>query len=109
MVFKPKPRAENPWQPYSWEPEDAYAVQALAKGAANADQQRHALDLVVHGLAGTYDMSFRPGQNGATEFAEGKRAVGLELVKLTSLNVTMVTGRSKEPTEQGQDPDGDDG
>jgi hypothetical protein len=90
----------EPWKPASWELPDAAAVQALQRGDATPDQQRHALKYIVNTLAGTYDGSFRPGPDGerVTAFAEGKRFVGLQIVKLANLAL----GRFKDkPSEQG--------
>jgi hypothetical protein len=59
------------------------AIKALATGTANAGQQKRALDWIITKACGTYDMSFRPGADGEREtaFAEGKRHVGLQIVK----------------------------
>lgn len=74
-----------------WEPADASALQALVKGTATPDQQRRAIDWVIKTAAGTYNTSFMPGQPDATAFAEGRRFVGTEIVKLLSLNVAAFT------------------
>lgn len=78
-----------PWLPPKWELADAAAIQALVQGAATADQQQRAVAYIVNALCATYDLSFRPGPDGErdTAFAEGRRFVGLELVKLTKLNL----------------------
>lgn len=82
------PRWE-PWKPADWELPDAAAIQALERGDATADQQKRALMFIVNKLAGTYEGSFRPGVDGpqVTAFAEGKRHVGSQIVKLTRLNL----------------------
>lgn len=89
----------EPWKPAAWELPDAAAIQALQRGDATADQQRNALKYIVNTLAGTYDGSFRPGPDGAlvTAYAEGKRAVGLQIVKLANLSLSAF---KKEPSEQ---------
>lgn len=72
---------------------DAAAIQALAAGSATADQQVRALNWIVYFAAATYDMSFRPdglGGDRATAFAEGRRFVGLEIVKLTKIKTSML-------------------
>jgi len=71
-----------------WEVADAGALQALARGDASAEQQRRALDWVVRVAAGTYNATFHPGQPDASAFAEGRRFVGLEVVKLLNLNLS---------------------
>jgi len=79
-----------PWRPAGYEDADAEAWQALARGAARPDQQKRALAWLIEKAAGTYDLSFRPGaQEGErdTVFAEGRRFVGLQIVKLLKLKI----------------------
>lgn len=87
MASKPaKPGvALRPWHPSPYENEDAWAIKALASGTANEHQQRRALDFIINKLAGTYDVSFRADSTRETDHAEGKRWVGLQLVKLVNL------------------------
>lgn len=91
------PKAE-PWIPPAWELPDAAALQALVRGDANPDQQQRALKYVIETLCGTYDMSFRSGKPDETAFAEGKRFVGLQLVKLVRVNLPAIRNK---PSEQG--------
>jgi hypothetical protein len=89
----------EPWKPSEWEIADAAAIQALGRGTASEEQQKRALQFIVNTLAGTYDGSFRPGPDGerVTSFAEGKRHVGLQLVKLANINLSAF---KKQPGEQ---------
>jgi hypothetical protein len=91
---KPKParpisRAKA-WYPPVWETADAGALQALARGEAMPHQQQRALDFIVKTLAGTYDMSYRPESDRDTTFAEGRRFVGLQIVKFLNLNLEKI-------------------
>ena len=64
---------------------DIRALQALATGTASELQQRRVLDWWINIACGTYDMSFRPGAEDGhreTDFAEGRRFVGSQTVKL---------------------------
>lgn len=72
-----------PWLPASYEPVDTAAIHALQAGNASSGQQQRALAWIINTLCGTYDLSYRPGEDGdrETAFAEGKRHVGLQLVK----------------------------
>jgi hypothetical protein len=79
----------QPWHPYTWEPADAYALQALAKGIANEGQQKRAIDWIIRS-AGTYDATFFVGQHDASDFAQGSRHVGLQIVKLLNLPATVI-------------------
>lgn len=94
------PRAE-PWKPVEWTPEDAYAVQAVMYGRASEDQQKRAMAFIVNQICGTYDLSYRPTSDRDTAFAEGKRMVGLQLVKFAQLNIAQLRGTN---TEQGETP-----
>lgn len=91
------PKAE-PWKPPYYEIEDAGAIQALLRGDAQAHQQQRALAYIIETLCGTYDMSFRPNGDRDTCFAEGKRFVGNQLVKLAKLNLSKL---KDAPSEQG--------
>lgn len=88
-----------PWKPPSFEPADAAAIQALAKGSASADQQRRALDWIIHQAAGTYDLAYRPGgEEGArdTTLALGRQFVGQQIVKLLNIKIGLLPPR-REP------------
>ena len=82
----------NSWLPPPYEPADASAMQALVIGEADGDQQKRALKWIIESASSTYDLSFRPGSDGdrETAFAEGRRFVGLNVVKLTRLNVSKL-------------------
>lgn len=90
--MSPKQKAEKhaPWLPPKYEVADAVALQHLAEGRANPDMQKRALNWIINQAANTYDLSFRPGgYDGVreTDFAEGRRFVGLEIVKLLKVKV----------------------
>lgn len=91
------PKAE-PWKPPHYEIEDAGAIQALLRGEALPHQQQRALAYIIEKVCGTYDMSFRPTSERDTCFAEGKRFVGTQLVKLTKVNLATMKAA---PSEQG--------
>lgn len=90
----------EPWKPPDWDVADAGALQALLRGDASPEQQKRALEFVIKTLSGYYEISFRPGPDGdrVTAFAEGKRFVGQQIVKLIHLNLGAFKGK---PTEQG--------
>lgn len=85
-----KKPASQPYIPPPWEPADVSAIQALQRGDATADQQRRALDYLINAVCATYDLSYRPDSDRDTAFAEGKRFVGLQLVKMTKLNLAAI-------------------
>lgn len=96
---KPPPGAS--WLPPKWDVADAGAMQALARGEASPDQQMRSLDWIINAACGTYDLSFNPDSDRATSFAEGRRMVGLQIVKLIKLNLSMLrTAKGGAPDEQ---------
>lgn len=98
MPRKPIPGAPSaePWKPAPWDVADAGALQALSRGEANDAQQKRALRFVIESLAGTYDLSYRSGKPDDTAFAEGKRSVGLQIVKLLHVNLGAIRGKPGE-------------
>ena len=91
-----KKKAPQPWEPAPYDDDGliTMAIKALAAGNANQDQQRRALDWIVRVLCGTYDLSFRPDSERATAFAEGKRHVGLQIIKHTKLTTSAKRAKS---------------
>jgi hypothetical protein len=83
-------RRGAPWLPPDYDKQDMFALKGLAAGTATADQQKHALDYIVRMLCGTYDLSYRPTSERDTVFAEGRRFVGLQLVKLLNAPAGML-------------------
>ena len=82
----------SPLFPAEYKKKDVLAIQALLNGVANEEQQAHALSYIINELCKTYDMPYRPGEDGAREsdFAMGKMHVGQQLVKMTKLKVANI-------------------
>lgn len=82
-----------PWLPPDYDEVTASAVKAMSTGTANEAQQLLAWNWLMY-LTGAgpefQDLSFRPGAEGvrATDFAEGKRFIGLQLRKMLHPVVT---------------------
>ena len=92
-MIAPKPAPWSPWVPPKYEIHDAVAIQAVTAGNATADQQRAAMKFIIESLAGTYNISYCPGgEDGRrdSDFAEGRRFVGLQLVKLIKLDISLL-------------------
>lgn len=66
------------------------AAQALQRGEADAHQQKDFLNWLINHAAGTYNTSFQLEGDRETTFAEGRRFVGLQLVKLLSLSLNAL-------------------
>lgn len=102
---RPQPTGTAAWLPASWEKHHAYALQALSRGEATADQQRIALDWVITHAAATYDQTYRPGGldgDRDTAFACGRSFVGQQIVKLLKMNLGKIPNR--EPNADQHEP-----
>lgn len=86
MTRKAPPQIEPP----HYENADVGAIQALARGDASPEAQRRALDWIINAASATYDQSFHPDNARLTDFAEGRRFVGNQIVKLTKLNLSKL-------------------
>lgn len=76
-----------PWEPKQYELGDIAAVQAVALGKADKDQQQRALRWIVEQVCGTYDLGWHPEY---ADFAAGLRFAGLQIVKATKLNTALM-------------------
>lgn len=81
------------------------AMRAIAEGVANDGQQRAALDWIITKASNLYDMSFRLPEDGgesATNFHEGRRFVGSQIVKMLTKEVLKAVAKEREATEAKQ-------
>lgn len=78
--------------PSDYDLADAHALQQLLAGAASPEEQKRALEWIIKDACGVYDETFFPGEDGSrlTTFAEGKRHVGLQIVKLLNLALSRM-------------------
>jgi hypothetical protein len=74
-------------QPPAWDSADAEAFQALQRGDCPPHLQQRALNWLITKGAGAYDLSFAPADDRLTSFAEGRRFVGLQVIKLLKLDI----------------------
>ena len=99
---------EDPRAPAAYDRRTVAAFQALARGEATADQQVYALKHVVEEICKTYDLSYRPASDRDTVFAEGKRFVGLQIVKFITIHTSRVKEEKDGRSHRGnRDPDRD--
>jgi hypothetical protein len=93
-MFDKKISALNP---PAYEAKHISAIQAVACGEASPDQQKLAMEWIINDAAGTYQQSYRPTEEGRrdTDFAEGRRFVGMQIVKLLKLNVAVFSNKKK--------------
>ena len=87
-----KPR-DPAWIPVTYSLDAVASIKALAQGKATAEQQAIAVKWIIETAAGTYDLSFRSNADGGdreTAFAEGKRSVGMQIVKIINMAPALV-------------------
>lgn len=75
---------KDPWLPPDRDDAVIWASLAFAKGQASESQQKLLWDWLMYSTGASdefADLSFRPGEEGrrATDFAEGKRFIGIQL------------------------------
>lgn len=84
------PPPADAWAPAVYDKHDVRAFQALAAGVASKEQQQVVVRWLLYRGCRVYDVSFRPGgREGerATDFAEGRRFVGQQIVKLINMDI----------------------
>lgn len=69
------------------------AIQALERGEATPEQQKRALAWIINHAAGTYNSTFHPDGAHTSAFAEGRRYVGLQCIKLLKLLPSAFKGK----------------
>jgi hypothetical protein len=79
---------------------DIAAIRATADGTADEYQQRAAFAFICRRLCGEGQMTFWPGgEDGrrATDFAEGRRWVGIQLRRIVALVPERIDTRGEPP------------
>jgi hypothetical protein len=87
------PRPASSWLPVDWDLHHASAIQALARGDANEDQQRLALRWILVDACQVDEPSYCPGgEEGRrdTDHHEGRRWVGIQIRKLMNVAVSKL-------------------
>ena len=77
---------------------DCAALQALAAGIANEEQQKRALGAVLH-ICGIHQPAWMPSEHGGERdscFAAGKQHVGFQIRKLITHSLSILTGESHD-------------
>lgn len=90
-----KPKAlPLPWHPAPYEAADVWAWKALAEGNASEPQQKRIVKHLVEVLGQTYDNTTHFGPEGSrlSDFAAGRRFVGLSVVKFLNYPVKLLKG-----------------
>jgi len=64
-------------------------IQAVARGEASKDAQQRAMKAIIEVVCRTYDMSYFPESDRDTAFAEGRRFVGNQLLRIIKTNLPV--------------------
>lgn len=75
---------------------DATALQALAGGVADEDQQKRALKWIVENAAAMYEWPYKE-QPRETDIALGRQLVGQSIVGLLKLNLSDLRRKDNVP------------
>lgn len=84
---------------------DLVAIQAVSKGIANEDQQIRAWAAVLH-ICAINDLEFLPVEHGGerdSTFKSGMRHVGMQLRKLVSFPLNLLTGEQNDGSNDRHD------
>lgn len=73
------PKIPQPWHPAVWDADDVQGVKRMA------EQHPKAMRFVIEQVCGTYDETYFPDSERNSAYAQGKRKVGMELVKFINL------------------------
>lgn len=97
MAARAKPKPRNAASaPASWEIPEAYALQALGRGEATADEQKQALNWIIMQACATYEVAYTPGADDGrrdTDFMLGRQFVGQQIVGLLKVDTAALTRR----------------
>ena len=108
-VIPPRPRKSEwrakakPYFPPDWDEDVLWAVRQLSQGKASSGQQHVLWDWLMYVTAASdehADLSYRPGNEEGrrdTDFAEGKRFVGLQVRKMLNPALTPTPEPYAEP------------
>lgn len=86
-----------PFLPSRMTQEIVYAAKAVNAGVADKGQQAMFIGWVVNEVCKTYEMSYRPKDEGRrdSDFAEGKRYCGNELVRAINMSPEAIKSLPK--------------
>lgn len=103
QVNVPKPVGQAlsdnaPWKPPRAEIADMESIRAVMNGEADATQQRRAMKWIIESCCGTYEMPYRPGEDGRrdTDFALGRQFVGQQIVAMPHKLLIIKQARKSE-------------
>ena len=75
-----------PYLPAAYTPGDVLSIQRLAAGTATEEEQKMAFKWIIEKAAGTHNLTYHPNSERDSDFAQGRRFAGLQIVKLLYIN-----------------------
>ena len=78
------------WAPATYHLADLHAVRAVSWGTATEDQQKRAMRWIIEKAADTYGPSFFGNDQLDMAHHEGRRFVGLQLVKAINMPASVL-------------------
>lgn len=79
-----------PFLPAPYELADLSAVQAVARGEADGQQQKRALKWIIEQACDTYGLGWHPDGPHAASFVAGRRFSGMQVVKAVNVNISLL-------------------
>ncbi len=89
----------RPWKPSQCDRADVFAMKALAEGKASEGQQKRALQWILRTACGVGDNTFYPDSPRDSDFAQGKRFVGLEIVAMIEMPSAVLERKTDERSQ----------
>lgn len=89
------PAVPASWHPTAYNLAELSAVRAVAAGTADEFAQRRAIKWIIEKAAGTYEPSYRGDAGAETFHAEGRRYVGMQIVKLLNMPADVLEALRK--------------
>jgi hypothetical protein len=89
-----KEREKRDWRIPQPTFDETHALQCLAKGEANSEQQKKAIACIVHKICATHDETFHLDNERLSAWYQGQRSVGLRILK--ELQIDLMKEREKQ-------------
>src|SRR5690554_3290297 len=96
--------AHHPMHPADYDKSVVAAVKALVAGVASEAQQKRVMEWIIQDVARVHDLSMFTGPDGErlTAFAEGRRFVGLQVLKMLRPEVLQALEASEANAKRGR-------
>lgn len=95
-----KQSAHHPMRPADYDVHVIATVKAMVAGVATESQQKRFMEWIIQDVARVHDLSMFTGPDGErlTSFAEGRRFVGLQVIKMLNPETLKALDAREAPT-----------